>query len=116
MTDKLRKPAATQTGSAECCDHRAGSLDDAGRRKLLGRLRRIEGQIRGISRMVDENRYCPDVLLQMSAVSESVRAAARVLLESHLRHCVTDAVRSKDERRTEEVYAEMSNLFARFAR
>jgi DNA-binding FrmR family transcriptional regulator len=79
-------------------------------------MKRIEGQLRGISRMVEENRYCPDVLLQMSAASESIRASARLLLESHLRHCVTDAIRSKDDHRAEEVYAEMSDLFAKFAR
>ena len=96
--------------------HRHGSLDDAGQRRLRARLSRIEGQVRGISRMVEEDRYCPDILLQIAAVNESLRSTARVLLDSHVRHCVTDAIRSRNPKRTEEVYAELSDLFAKFAK
>ena len=83
---------------------------------LRRRLKRIEGQIRGIARMIEEDRYCPEILIQISAASESLRSTARVLLDSHVRHCVTDAIRSKDTRRTEEVYQELSDLFAKFAK
>lgn len=102
--------------SAEACDHRKGSLDDSGRRRLLDRLRRIEGQVRGIQRMVDDDRYCPDILTQISAIQESLRSTAQVLLESHLRHCVTDAVRSRDPARSDEVYRELMDLFRKYAR
>lgn len=96
--------------------HRHGSLDASGRAKLKARLNRIEGQIRGIARMVEEDRYCPDILLQIAAANESLRSTARVLLDSHVRHCVTDAIRSKETRRAEEVYEELSDLFAKFAK
>ncbi|HUO84287.1 MAG TPA: metal-sensitive transcriptional regulator [Thermoanaerobaculia bacterium] len=100
----------------EACEHRKGSLDDARRRKMIDRLRRIEGQVRGIQRMVDEDRYCPDILTQISAIQESLRSSAQVLLESHLRHCVTDAIRSSDPGRSEEVYRELMDLFRKYAR
>jgi CsoR family transcriptional regulator, copper-sensing transcriptional repressor len=93
-----------------------GSLDETERRKVGDRLRRIEGQVRGIQRMIDENRYCPEVLNQISAVQESLRAVAEKLLQSHLRHCVTDAIESGDSARTEEMYRELAALFNRYAR
>ena len=91
-------------------------MDEADKRKLMDRLRRIEGQIRGLQRMVDDDRYCPDILTQVSAVSESLRGSAQLLLRSHLRHCVTDAVRSGENERAETVYEELASLFRKFAR
>jgi DNA-binding FrmR family transcriptional regulator len=59
---------------------------------VLKRLRRIEGQIRGLQRMVDEDTYCIDVLTQVSAATKALQAVALNLLEDHLNHCVTEAV------------------------
>ncbi|MCO1654635.1 metal-sensitive transcriptional regulator [Pseudonocardia humida] len=58
----------------------------------LKRMRRIEGQVRGIARMIDEDEYCIDVLTQVSAVNKALEAVALGLLDEHLRHCVTEAV------------------------
>ena len=58
---------------------------------LLKRLRRIEGQVRGLQRMVEEEAYCIDVLTQVSAATKALQSVAVALLEEHLRHCVTDA-------------------------
>lgn len=63
----------------------------------LKRLRRIEGQVRGLHRMVDEDTYCIDVLTQVSAATRALEAVALALLEEHLEHCVTDAVRAGGE-------------------
>ena len=60
--------------------------------QLLGRLRRVEGQIRGIQQMVETDRYCIDVLTQISAVTKALQGVAVGLLDDHLRHCVADAV------------------------
>ena len=60
--------------------------------KVLGRLRRVEGQIRGLQRMVDEDQYCIDVLTQISAATKALQAVAVELLEDHLQHCVSDAL------------------------
>ncbi|HET8681677.1 MAG TPA: metal-sensitive transcriptional regulator [Micromonosporaceae bacterium] len=63
---------------------------------LLGRLRRIEGQVRGLQRMVEEDVYCIDVLTQISAATRALQAVAVGLLESHLAHCVVAAAREGD--------------------
>ena len=60
--------------------------------KVLSRLRRIEGQVRGLQRMVDEDQYCIDVLTQISAATKALQAVALELLEDHLQHCVSDAL------------------------
>jgi DNA-binding FrmR family transcriptional regulator len=80
------------------------------------RLKRIEGQVRGVQRMVTEDRYCADVMIQIAAINEALRAVARELLRNHLRHCATEAIRSGSSKRAEEMYAELSTLFAKFAR
>lgn len=95
--------------------HRLGLAPDA-RRRLLDRLRRIEGQVRGVQKMVEEERTCPDVLAQVAAVQAALRGAAGVLLQGHLRHCVTDAMRSRDPVRAEATYAELIDLFGKFGR
>ena len=66
----------------------------ADKEKLQARLRRIEGQVRGLQRMVDEDAYCIDVLTQISAVNAALRGVSVLLLDDHLRHCVRDAARS----------------------
>ena len=69
-----------------------GYSDD--KAKVLARLRRIEGQVRGLQRMVDEDVYCIDVLTQISAATKALQAVALNLLDDHLGHCVAEAVRS----------------------
>src|SRR5512144_3019714 len=80
------------------------------------RLKRIEGQIRGLQKMVDEQRYCADILVQISAVQESLRAVARLLLRNHLQFCATEAIRSDDARRRDDMYDELTDLFAKLIR
>jgi DNA-binding FrmR family transcriptional regulator len=80
------------------------------------RLKRIEGQIRGIHRMVSEERYCADVLMQIAAVQESLRAVARVMLRNHLEHCATEAIRSSDAARRERMYDELTDLFGKLVK
>jgi DNA-binding FrmR family transcriptional regulator len=65
--------------------------------KLQARLRRIEGQIRGLQRLVDEDAYCIDVLTQIAAVNAALRGVSVLLLDDHLRHCVRDAVKSEGD-------------------
>jgi len=79
------------------------------------RLRRIEGQIRGIERMVDEDRYCIDVLAQVSAATAALQSVALLLLDEHLAHCVTDAVKVGGDQ-AEEKLAEASAAIARLVR
>ncbi len=78
--------------------------DDSGRKALavdadikdrnLKRLRRIEGQVRGLQKMVEEDRYCADVMTQISSVQEALRSVSRELMRNHLKHCAAGAIRS----------------------
>ena len=77
--------------TAESADAHHGYLKDKDR--YLARLRRIEGQARGIHRMVEEEKYCIDILTQISALTSALEGVAIGLLEEHLRHCVVDAAR-----------------------
>ncbi len=88
-----------------------GYADD--KQALLGRLRRIEGQIRGLQRMVEEDTYCIDILTQISAATRGLQAVAVGLLEQHLAHCVVDAARQGDP--TAKV-REASDAIARLVR
>ncbi len=75
----------------------------------LTRLRRIEGQIRGVQKMVEEDRYCADILGQLSAVQKAIRAVGRELVRNHLRHCATKAIRAGEEQ-AEAMYDELVEL------
>jgi DNA-binding FrmR family transcriptional regulator len=79
------------------------------------RLRRIEGQVRGVQRMVDEDSYCIDVLTQISAATKALQAVALGLLDDHLNHCVADAIREGGTAAQEKV-AEASAAVARLVR
>ena len=82
---------------------------------VLLRLRRIEGQVRGVQRMVESQRYCPDILVQMSAIHESLRSVERILMKDHLQHCATEALRSGDEKQAQRTYNELTELFYKHA-
>jgi len=86
-----------------------------GKDDYLKRLRRIEGQVRGIARMVDEDTYCIDVLTQIAAVTRALQAVSLGLVEEHLGHCVVDAARASDEAGQEKV-REAAEAIARLVR
>ncbi len=88
----------------------SGSKED-----YLKRLRRIEGQVRGISRMVEEDTYCIDVLTQVSAVTNALQAVSLGLLEDHIGHCVVDAARQSQAAGDEKVH-EAAAAIARLVR
>jgi len=80
------------------------------------RLRRIEGQVRGIARMIDEDKYCIDVLTQISAVSSALRSVALNLLDEHLSHCVTNAVAEAGPDAGENAHTKLAEASAAIAR
>ena len=89
-------------------------IDDETRGKALGRLRRIEGQVQGIQRMVEEDKYCVDILLQLTAVEGAVEQVQRLLLGRHIESCVADAVRSGSTRDRQKKMDELLEVFSRF--
>jgi DNA-binding FrmR family transcriptional regulator len=82
----------------------------------LRRLRRIEGQVRGLQRMVDEDRYCADILTQVSSVQEALRSVARALMHNHLTHCATHAIRRGSEQERQAMYDELLEMIYKNAR
>ncbi len=83
---------------------------------LVKRLHRIEGQVRGVERMVEEERYCIDILTQIGAVSTALDSVAVKLLEDHVSHCVTEALASGDAAVAEEKGRELLEAVQRFAK
>ena len=84
--------------------------------QALARLKTIEGQVRGLQRMVEDERDCGDVLVQVASVHEALRGVGKLLMRNHLRHCVTDALQSDSEHDREAAYAEVLDLMYRHAR
>jgi len=78
-------------------DRKAVHVDADSKARNLKRLRRIEGQVRGLQKMVEDERYCADIMTQISSVHEALRAVGRELMKNHLRHCATTAIKSSDE-------------------
>lgn len=85
-------------------------MQDDRRANVLTRLRRIEGQVRGLQKMVEEDRYCGDILNQVASVQSALRGAGKVVTRGHLETCVTDALRSGDQEAAERTYTEIMDL------
>ncbi len=93
----------------------AVGVDDDIKSANLARLRRIEGQVRGLQRMVEQDRYCADILTQVSSVQQALRAVARELMRNHLKHCATSAIRGSSHQ-AEAMYDELLDLMHKYAR
>ena len=100
-TKTKRVPLMLAPGATCGCgthDEEAGrkaiAVDAEIKDRNLKRLRRIEGQVRGVARMVEEDRYCADIMTQISAVQEALRSVGRELMRNHLKHCASTAIRS----------------------
>jgi DNA-binding FrmR family transcriptional regulator len=93
---------------------KAAGVDPAIKSANLKRLRRIEGQVRGLHKMVEADRYCADILMQLSSVQEALRAVGRELMRNHLRHCAPDAMR--DESRASAMHDELLELMYKHIR
>lgn len=97
--EKSREESCKNSGESSCCcGTRHKKRTEAEQKALLTRLRRIEGQIRGLEKMVENDAYCPDILVQSSAATSALNSFNKVLLGCHIRSCVAEDIRSgKDE-------------------
>ena len=86
-------------------------MDENTQKKTIRRLQIIEGHVRAVQRMVESDAYCIDVIRQISAVQSALAKVSQVILEEHLSHCVTEAVRSDDTQRREKVLQEIADVF-----
>jgi DNA-binding FrmR family transcriptional regulator len=96
----------------ECCCEKIKKRTEEEKKALINRLSRIEGQVRGIKQMLLEDKYCVDILTQTSATASALNSFAKEILESHIRSCVIDGVRSGDD----ETVEELINTIERFIR
>src|SRR5882757_4323159 len=89
---------------------KAIAVDPTGKAANLKRLRRIEGQVRGLQKMIAEERYCADILMQVSSVHQALRGVARELMRNHLRHCAADVIRKGSQADANNAYDEIIEL------
>ncbi len=94
---------------------RAHAVDPEKKAQILSRLNRIEGQVRGLQRMVEEERYCADILMQVASVQQALSGAGKLLMRNHLEHCITEALRSGDPKAAESAYDELMTMMYRYA-
>src|SRR5262245_49133156 len=104
-TDGAVCGCATDLGVDDHGERTAVAVDPEIKTRNLTRLRRIEGQIRGLQKMVEDDRYCADIMTQIASVHEALRSVGRELMRNHLRHCATSALRDGGDR-AEQMYDE----------
>src|SRR5205809_6888430 len=124
MPTKTRHSKVAATNGAECgCavrdaspdSRKAIAVDPEVKSRNLTRLRRIEGQVRGLQKMVEEDRYCADILTQISSVHEALRGVGRELMRNHLKHCATAAIKAGDAS-ADAMYDELVELMHKHTR
>lgn len=108
-------PCACGVGDRAQSGRKATAVDADAKLRNLRRLRRIEGQVRGLHKMIEEDRYCADVMAQISSVTEALRGVGRELMRNHLKHCATSAIRAGEEE-ADAMYDELLDLMHRFNR
>jgi len=94
----------------ECYCHKTKERSSEEIKNLIHRLNRIEGQIRGIKGMIEKDAYCPDILVQSSAVSAAINAFNKELLASHIKTCVADDIRNGNDETIDELVATLQKL------
>jgi CsoR family transcriptional regulator, copper-sensing transcriptional repressor len=107
------RAARQANGSCACDGHgarQAVAVDPEIKAANRHRLRRIEGQVRGLQKMVEDDRYCADIITQIASVQEALRGVARNLMRNHLHHCATKALRSGKKEETQAMYDELLKL------
>lgn len=83
---------------------------------LIKRLKRIEGQVKGVQKMVEEERYCVDILVQVSAIRSAINKVGSIILENHIKGCVTDSLKNDDTEVTEETIKELMDTISKFTK
>ena len=113
------EPEMGETASCACGvgseSRKAVGVDPEIKASNMTRLRRIEGQVRGLQKMVEEDRYCADVLTQISSAHEALRSVARELMRNHLKHCASTAIAAGSDK-ADAMYDELLELMYKHAR
>jgi len=96
-------------------ERKAAGVDEDIKARNLTRLRRIEGQVRGLQKMVEEDRYCADIMMQIASVHEALRSVGKELMRNHLKHCAASAIR-QGENEADAMYDELIEMMYRHGR
>ena len=122
MSETMKEEPVTPRETTCACgvhdgdgDRKAIGVDADIKDRNLKRLRRIEGQVRGLQKMVEEDRYCADILTQISSVHEALRSVGRELMRNHLKHCASSAIRSSDAE-AHAMYDELVDMMYKHSR
>lgn len=111
----MAEAATCACGAGAHEGRKAVGVDPEIKARNLTRLRRIEGQVRGLQKMVEEDRYCADIMTQIASVHEALRSVGRELMRNHLKHCASAAIRDGEES-ADVMYDELIELMYRHAR
>jgi CsoR family transcriptional regulator, copper-sensing transcriptional repressor len=106
----LARPRIAHSACPTGEPRKAAGVDPQLKEANRNRLRRIEGQIRGLQKMVEDDRYCPDIITQVASVQEALRGVARNLMRNHLHHCAAKAMRSNKKEEAEAMYDELLEM------
>lgn len=109
MEDKNTDNMENKSGK-ECCCHSSKHRSDKEYKDLMNRLSRIEGQVRGIKGMLEKDAYCPEILVQVSAVNAALNSFNKVLLANHIRTCVADDIRDGKDETVDELVKVLQKL------
>ena len=111
VEEKQEPQSAGCTGScAACVKHKHRDRESKEYKCLISRLRRIEGQVRGVEKMVEDDRYCVDILTQVSAIQSALNAFTKELLSQHIRTCVVDDIRAGHDEVVDELVATLQKV------
>jgi len=116
MASDMKTNDAVCGCGTETNGRKAVAVDPSIKAANLKRLRRIEGQVRGLQKMVEEDRYCPDIMIQISAVQEALRSVGRALMRNHLQHCAAQAISHGTPEEAGAMYDELLNLIYKHSR
>ena len=112
LYEKVQEEISMEDTNNVCpgCSHKTKERSEKEKRSMINRLSRIEGQVRGIRKMVENDAYCPDILIQVSAVNAALNSFNKVLLAEHIRTCVTEDIREGKEETIDELVVVLQKL------
>ncbi len=116
MASEAKKKTRHAPANGDKSGRKAAGVDPEIKTSNLHRLRRIEGQVRGLQKMVEEDRYCADIIVQVASVQEALRSVARSLMRNHLHHCAAHALTHGTPEESHAMYDELLELIYKHLR
>ena len=110
MPDISNSPEDMQGSCDCCCSGKTKIRDEKEYRDLMNRLKRIEGQVRGVEKMLENDAYCPDIMVQVSAINSALNSFNKVLLASHMKSCVVNDIRAGKDETIDELVATLQKV------